>query len=409
MKNNIFNIRALVLGSSLLMSFANAQNITNPGLETYSSCPTSISLLTNATGWTRPTTSTADYFNGTAPCSFRLNMGGGPITAQQGGGYIGGIAEGNVSGAGSNYKDYMTNRLSAKLVAGKTYTVSFYTMHGYGTSATSGYTGINFVDLPTAEQGFLGAAFSAASPTPSDTNGSLGGILDSWNPTKRVTIPSGNTTVYGSASRNTWVAATLPPYTADGTEEYMTIGQWRQGTTTLGLNNMVYYLYDSFSPSVTASPTADLTKSVSPTSILTGGTATYTFTIANTQSGSTALGAIGFTDTLPSGLRIASTPNVVVTGMTGGSTTATAGGTSISVSSYTIPANTTATITVNVTNASGQTNTSCSSNPAAFTNTAANISNLGANLTNSIGNVCLVVTPPCAAGTTAPVLSSPTK
>ncbi|UFH33181.1 hypothetical protein LNP04_05545 [Chryseobacterium sp. C-71] len=135
-----------------------------------------------------------------------------------------------------------------------------------------------------------------------------------------------------------------------------------------------------------------LSKSISPSSIIDGGTATYTFTVNNTQTGSVALSGINFTDTLPSGLRIAGTPNVVVTGLTGGTTTAAAGGTSIAASGYSIAANTAATITVNVTNVSGQTNTSCGSNPAAFTNTAANISNLSGNLANNVGNICLLVT-----------------
>ena len=50
------------------------------------------------------------------------------------------------------------------------------------------------------------------------------------------------------------------------------------------------------------------------------------------------------------------------------------------------------TITVTgVTNRAAQTNASCAANPAAFTNAAANISGT-ANLTNGVGNSCLVVT-----------------
>lgn len=158
----------------------------------------------------------------------------------------------------------------------------------------------------------------------------------------------------------------------------------------------------SYFISVDAQEPVKLTKSVAPTTITEGGTATYTFTLNNTATGSVAQGNLSFTDALPSGLQIAAVPNVVVTGLTGGVVTASPGGTAVGVSGYSIAANTTATITVRVTNVPGQTNTSCGSNPSAFTNSSANIFGVANNIDNQIGNVCLVVTPSCAAGTTAP-------
>lgn len=134
-----------------------------------------------------------------------------------------------------------------------------------------------------------------------------------------------------------------------------------------------------------------LTKSVSPSSIVAGGTATYTFTINNAATGAINETGISFTDALPAGLRVAATPNAVITGGTGGTVTATAGGTSISLAGFSLNAGQSATITVNVTNAPGQFNASCASNPAAFTNNAANITAKSANLVNNVGNVCLVV------------------
>ena len=363
------------------------------------------------------TDSSPDYCYGPPnPNDFRINISTTgsapytPISAYSGAAYAGGIVELRSSSTITNFKEYITNRLSAKLKAGVTYSITFYTMHVYGTILSSS---TNYVDLLPAEQGFLGICFSNASPSISNTSptgsnpGAPGrsGILDSWNSTRRALIPSSNTSVYGAASRNTWVPVTLT-YTADGTEEYMTVGQFRGAGTAMPVTSPasgVYYLYDNFSPTI--APVASLSKSVSPTTISQGGTATYTFTVSNTQSGSTALSGLSFTDTLPTGLRIDSNPNVVVTGLTGGTTTATAGGTSIATSGYSIAANTTATITVNVTNAAGQTNANCGSNPAAFTNGSSNISGLSGNLTNNVSNVCLVVTP-CAAGGTAPELSS---
>ncbi len=139
-------------------------------------------------------------------------------------------------------------------------------------------------------------------------------------------------------------------------------------------------------------PLTGLTKSVSPSVISEGGTATYTFTIDNNFGTSTAQTGLGFTDTLPSGLRVAPNPNIQVSPtLTGGTTTATPGGNSIAVAGYSIAANSTGTITVNITNAPGQVNNSCGANPAAFTNRNSNISNSSSNLGNEVGNVCLVV------------------
>lgn len=395
----IFKIKAVMLFLFLLQSsgFIFAQNISNPSFEiltTAGTYPTSVSQMNRAASWIQPTDGTCDYFYGPPnPADYRINANSNTISAQDGAAYIGGFME--LSNVNKNYKEYITNRLSAKLTAGVTYSISFYTMHLFVASTTPGFGSMQFTDLPASEKGFIGLCFSAAAPTGADTNpvgasSNDGGIYNSWNSTRRTLIPASNTAVYGAGSRNTWVPVTLL-YTADGTEEYMTIGQWRQASTSLPVNNVVYYLFDNFSPTI--NPVANLSKGVSPSSIADGGTATYTFTVSNTQSGSAALSGISFTDSLPSGLRIANTPNVVVTGLTGGSTTAVAGGTSIAASGYSIAANTTATITVNVTNAAGQLNASCGSNPAAFTNSAANISNLSSNLNNTVGNVCLVVTP----------------
>lgn len=414
----ISSTKALMLGSFLLVGALHtveAQSISNPSFETLTtagSYPSGASQMGLAASWTQPTVGTCDYFYGTPnPSDYRMAISTtgsapyNPISAQNGAAYVGGYME----EGGYASKEYITNRLSAKLTAGVTYSITFYTLHLYGTSNTSGFGSINWTDFPNAEKGFLGLCFSAVSPTsantaPSGGNPGTGPILNSWNTAKRTLVPTSNTDVYGTASRNTWVPVTLT-YTADGTEEYMTVGSFREGTSTLTSGSAVYYLFDNFSPTLTPL-VASLSKSIAPATIQQGGTATYTFTVTNTQAGSAALSGLSFTDTLPSGLRIASTPNVVVTGLTGGTTTAAAGGTSIAASGYSIAANTTATITVNVTNAAGQLNANCGSNPAAFTNGSSNISGLSANLTNNVGNVCLVVTPPCAAGTTAPVLSS---
>jgi uncharacterized repeat protein (TIGR01451 family) len=102
---------------------------------------------------------------------------------------------------------------------------------------------------------------------------------------------------------------------------------------------------------------------------------------------------VSFTDTLPTSLKIAAAPNIGGT-CAGGAVTAVAGGSTITVTGKTVPASgvaaSTCTVTVDVTNVTGQLNASCTSNPAAFTNGVTNISGLS-NLTNAVTPSCLVV------------------
>ena len=81
--------------------------------------------------------------------------------------------------------------------------------------------------------------------------------------------------------------------------------------------------------------------------ILPGGATTLRFTLANPNAG-TAIGSAGFTDSLPSNITVAATPNI--TNTCGGTVTAVAGSSSISLNTNgTIPANGNCTVTVDVT------------------------------------------------------------
>jgi len=133
-----------------------------------------------------------------------------------------------------------------------------------------------------------------------------------------------------------------------------------------------------------------VTKSFSPTAINVGGVTTLTFTVTN-PAGNPAMSNVGFVDTLPSGLIVA-TPNGVggTCANAAAATTATAGGTSISVTALQVGAGpTSCTVTVNITNAPGQVNPSCANNPVGFTNTAANVT--VTNVVNGIQPSCVVV------------------
>lgn len=136
---------------------------------------------------------------------------------------------------------------------------------------------------------------------------------------------------------------------------------------------------------------AILTLDVSPNQIPCGGAATYTFTIANTLASAYNLAGIGFTNLLPSGLIVANPNNANIYGGSGGTLSATSGGNTIGLSGFSLNAGQTATITVDVTNVSGQVNPTCSGNPAGFTNGFLNITSNTNNLSNSLTPQCLIV------------------
>jgi len=118
---------------------------------------------------------------------------------------------------------------------------------------------------------------------------------------------------------------------------------------------------------VVTPPTVD--KTFLPTSIDADGTSTLRFTITN-PAGGPVLNNVGFSDNLPSGLRIAAAPNVGGTcANAAAATTAPAGGGAITVTALQVTAGASScTVTVDVTNAAGQFNPSCAGNPPAFTN-----------------------------------------
>jgi len=105
----------------------------------------------------------------------------------------------------------------------------------------------------------------------------------------------------------------------------------------------------------------------SPSSVLTGGTSTMTFTIDNSAVSLTAT-ALDFTNNLPAGLTVATTPNASTT-CTGGTLTATGGAGSISYSGGSVTTGTSCTVSADVTPSS-----------------AGSLANTSGALTSSVGN-----------------------
>ena len=156
--------------------------------------------------------------------------------------------------------------------------------------------------------------------------------------------------------------------------------------------------------SFASSPTAQtLSKSFSPTTIADGGATTLTFTVTN-PAGAPAVSNVGFVDTLPSGLRVA-TPAAVggTCANAAAATAATAGAGTITTTNLQVPAGASScTVTVNVTNAAGQVNASCAGNPAAFTNGAANVA--VTSVVNGVTPGCISMTSPIASSIAIPTL-----
>src|SRR5262249_14485312 len=88
-----------------------------------------------------------------------------------------------------------------------------------------------------------------------------------------------------------------------------------------------------------------ITKSFGAASIPLNGTTSLTFTIQNPNT-TTTLTGLAFTDSLPAGLVVASTPNL--TNTCGGTATAVGGSSSASLSGGTLAASATCTVSVDV-------------------------------------------------------------
>lgn len=138
----------------------------------------------------------------------------------------------------------------------------------------------------------------------------------------------------------------------------------------------------------------NLTKTWGAVSFSNGGNTTLVFTLTN-GAGNPAQGGIAFSDSLPSSLKFTSTTPTVTWGSGCSGSSAVTAGTPDSIAfSNVAMASSTASCSVTVTavtNRLNQINSSCASNPAAFTNGSSNLSGL-ARVTSAVTNQCLVVT-----------------
>ncbi len=137
-----------------------------------------------------------------------------------------------------------------------------------------------------------------------------------------------------------------------------------------------------------------LTKKFSSARLVDGETTSLNFTITNSPS-TPAVNGLGFTDTLPAGLRLTTGATFAFQEPGCSGQVALNAPSQISVSNLAMASGVAVcTLVVNgIGNTAGALNSSCAGSPAQFTNSAASISNT-VGIFNAVENACLIVNPP---------------
>ncbi len=215
--------------------------VNNPDFETYSSCPMGQQLLNNATGWSKPPVgiTIGDYYNACNTSSYAFacdsvgvpNNFGGYTPAHSGNAYVGFLAYyGSV-------REYVEGSLSTPLVAGKDYEVSFFVRLPPHAKYAVDKIGL-YLSNAVISQTFNNALTAY---TPQVESSTMLSDINNW------TLVTGKITAVGG-------------------EQYITIGNFHDNTTTNYIttgnaaggcslvNNAAYYYIDDVSvvPALTA-------------------------------------------------------------------------------------------------------------------------------------------------------------
>lgn len=194
----------------------NGQNLVpNPSFEQYDTCPNGASQLNRAVSWFSPTTATPDYYNTCSPIDTANGdtypVVGVPVNwcgfqnAKTGVGYSGFFAYYDYPGL--PYREYVSTKLTSTLQAGTTYYVSFY---------------ISLADSCWHATSNIGLYFSPDSIA-IDTFINLPYIPQIMNPVSNVL-----------ADKASWMLIS-GQYTAQGNENYITIGNFYDDTNTTAI------------------------------------------------------------------------------------------------------------------------------------------------------------------------------
>lgn len=183
--------------------------VPNPGFESYTSCPTSYGQSNLAAPWDTPNTGTSDYLNACAPATFpSVNVPYtqmGFQTAFDGVGYGGLIPYSSAP----DYREYLTTPLTAPMVAGTPYTITFH---------------VSLADTSLFAVDRIGAYLSVGPVGPVPNYAPLPYTPQIESP---VNVPLSNSTG--------WTTIT-GVYVALGGEDHLTIGSFRDDASTFLAN-----------------------------------------------------------------------------------------------------------------------------------------------------------------------------
>ena len=211
---------------ALLPLTAVAQDLVpNGDFEAYTLCPDYVSQIDRATGWSRPTEGTSDYFNACLAAPFSMSVPAnqfGTQEARSGNGYAGFYSfyeTGPFSTPGDDDREYVTYPLSSELIAGNTYAITFH---------------VSLSDVSKYAVNELGALLSREIPTRADE------LPIALQPQ----VTHGATTWLDEKEGWTRITGCV---VADSAYRYITIGNFRDGATTAWLEVPTDYPLTYFS------------------------------------------------------------------------------------------------------------------------------------------------------------------
>ena len=221
---------------TLLCANVGSAQIQNGSFETGGQ--TGNALLPNATFWHSPTLGSTDYCLDATHgwCGYCSK----PVTNTPFGNRAAAII---LELENYDFKEYATNTLSAPLIPGRTYEITFHALFCSNASSLDG-------GVIPLNQRKVGVCFTDVAPTSANTtDGYFGSITDTFYAANRVMIPS-NHDIYDTSLYNSWVPVSLE-YTAIGGETFMTIGQFNPGmpASLPGASTLIQLKLDQFTTS----------------------------------------------------------------------------------------------------------------------------------------------------------------
>ena len=222
-----FSFPALFFALSVISQETGAQNLcTNGNFDTYTSAPNDYAQVCRATGWSSPSgicsliagTGSPDYYNTAGSGGAKPpNTWWATVSPHSAGGMEGFVTV--YPGSSPNYREYIARQLSAPLVVGVTYSITFYITNGISSLHQLGANnlGVAFSSSPLVQ--------SVGTPIAYTPQCEMAAVLYS----------------------TTWKLVSFT-YTATSPYQYVTIGNFRNDASTtmqsFGGNYGCYYYID---------------------------------------------------------------------------------------------------------------------------------------------------------------------